>query len=147
MTSVGATRTQGYSEEAETLLKQYESIPFCRCPPTNSSFDPDLCEPDLGYRCWNRARCRRICRNGHIVVAAEFRTAAAVLRPSPQIEWVEDALPELASLIKRGETFDVVMLTAVWMHLDEQERYRAMPTVARLVRPAGVLSPSLRYGP
>jgi hypothetical protein len=31
----------------------------------------------------------------------------------------------LASLTERGETFDVAMLTAVWMHLDQQERCRA----------------------
>ena len=46
------------------------------------------------------------------------------LHPSPQIEWVDDYLPELAVLSARGETFDVVMLMAVWMHLDEAQRER-----------------------
>ena len=43
--------------------------------------------------------------------------------------------------------FDVVMLTAVWMHLDPAQRQRAMPRVAALLQPRGVLIMSLRYGP
>jgi hypothetical protein len=39
------------------------------------------------------------------------------------------------------------MLTAVWMHLDEQQRRLAMVCVAALVRPGGVMAVSLRHGP
>ena len=39
------------------------------------------------------------------------------------------------------------MMTAVWMHLDDAERTRAMPVVASLMRPGGVLTMSLRHGP
>ena len=39
------------------------------------------------------------------------------------------------------------MLTAVWMHLDEQERRVAMPLVASLLAPHGVLIMALRHGP
>jgi SAM-dependent methyltransferase len=88
---------------------------------------------------------------GHTVTAveptAEMRQAAMALHPSPRIEWVDDSLPDLALLHARSEAFDVVMLTAVWMHLDERQRQRAMPRVAGLVRPGGVMMLSLRYGP
>jgi len=47
----------------------------------------------------------------------------------------------------RGQTFDAVLATAVWMHLDAAERAEAMPAVASLVRPEGVLLLSLRHGP
>jgi len=40
-----------------------------------------------------------------------------------------------------------VMLTAVWMHLDEAQRRLAMPRVASLVRQGGVMIMSLRHGP
>jgi len=39
------------------------------------------------------------------------------------------------------------MLTAVWMHLDLQQRRRAMPRVAGLVRAGGPMILSLRHGP
>ncbi len=39
------------------------------------------------------------------------------------------------------------MLTAVWMHLDEEQRRFAMPRVTSLVRRGGVMMISLRHGP
>ncbi len=39
------------------------------------------------------------------------------------------------------------MLTAVWMHLAEPQRRRAMPRVASLVRMGGFISMTLRHGP
>jgi hypothetical protein len=50
-------------------------------------------------------------------------------------------------LHSRGEEFDVVMLTAVFMHLDEEQRRRAMPNLAALMQEGGVLIMSLRHGP
>jgi 2-polyprenyl-3-methyl-5-hydroxy-6-metoxy-1,4-benzoquinol methylase len=69
------------------------------------------------------------------------------LHPSTWIEWVDDSLPDLMVTLKRWQKFDVVMITAVWMHLDESERQRAMPKVASLIRSGGVLIMSLRHGP
>jgi hypothetical protein len=47
----------------------------------------------------------------------------------------------------RKEEFDLAMLTAVWMHLDEAQRQRAMPNVSALVRNGGIVIMSLRHGP
>jgi 2-polyprenyl-3-methyl-5-hydroxy-6-metoxy-1,4-benzoquinol methylase len=47
----------------------------------------------------------------------------------------------------RREQFDVVMLTAVWMHLDEVQRGTAMPNVAALVHNGGIVIMPLRHGP
>jgi hypothetical protein len=44
----------------------------------------------------------------------------------------------LATVGARGEEFDVVMLTAVWMHLDALQSRQAMP---------GIVIISLRHGP
>jgi hypothetical protein len=63
------------------------------------------------------------------------------------IEWVDDSLPDLAAVRTRGEEFDVVMLSAVWMHLDALQRRQAMPTVIALVRNGAVVILSLRHGP
>jgi SAM-dependent methyltransferase len=49
--------------------------------------------------------------------------------------------------MRHGDRFDVVMLTAVWIHLDPQQRREAMPRVASLLRPGGVLLHTLRHGP
>ncbi len=143
--------TEGYAEEADALVARYEGIRFA-----------DLHGPVL--RLIPAAPCRVLdigsgtgrdaaafAAMGHAVVAveptAELRARAAALHPSPRIEWLDDGLPDLARLLERGEDFDAVMLTAVWMHLDEEQRRRAMPRIARLVRAGGVAVFSLRDGP
>ena len=69
------------------------------------------------------------------------------LHPSLRIAWLNDSLPELSRVRAMRRHFDLVMLTAVWMHLDPKQRARAMPHVAALVRPGGVMILSLRHGP
>jgi hypothetical protein len=39
------------------------------------------------------------------------------------------------------------MLTAVWMHLDAQQRQSAMPNIASLARAGGAVIMTLRHGP
>lgn len=41
----------------------------------------------------------------------------------------------------------MVLLTAVWMHLDQHQRRQAMRTVAGLLREGGALALSLRHRP
>jgi hypothetical protein len=88
---------------------------------------------------------------GHSVVAVEpteeLRRGAMLLHPSPMIEWLDDSLPDLAAVRARKEELDLVILTAVWMHLDEAQRQRAMPNVSALVRNGGAVIMSLRHGP
>lgn len=69
------------------------------------------------------------------------------LHPSPLIEWLDDALPELSLVLSRGEFFDTIMLSAVWMHLDESERRAGMAKLASLLACDGILVISLRHGP
>ncbi len=88
---------------------------------------------------------------GHRVVAVEpadeLRLGAMANHASLSITWLDDGLPDLASVVARGEVFDLVMLTGVWMHQDAEERARAMPVVARLMAPGAVMIMTLRHGP
>ena len=70
-----------------------------------------------------------------------------LLHSSPMIEWLDDSLPNLAAVRARKEEFDLVMLTAVWMHLDEAQRQLAMSNISTLVRNGGIVIMSLRHGP
>lgn len=88
---------------------------------------------------------------GYQVTAVEptaaLRHHAMALHPSPQIVWLDDSLPDLPVLSGRGETFAIVMLTAVWFHLDQDQWQRGMPRIAALVKPEGPMMLSLRHGP
>ncbi len=151
MPESGPSGTEGYADEADALARQYESIAFAEAHKPILHLLP--AEParvlDIGAGTGRDAA--GFAALGHRVVAVEptaaMRAHGMRLHPSPQIEWVDDYLPELAVLSARGETFDVVMLMAVWMHLDEAQRERAMPQVAVLVRPGGLMVLTLRHGP
>jgi SAM-dependent methyltransferase len=151
MAFAGVSGTEGYAEEAEALLKQYESIRFTDVHRQMLHLIPTIPGRVLDIGSGTGRDAAGFAAMGHTVVAveptAELRERAAVLHPSPRIEWLDDSLPDLAMLTERGETFVVVMLTAVWMHLDEQQRRRAMPKATGLVRCGGVMIISLRHGP
>lgn len=141
--------TEGYADEAERLVKQYESIPFSDVHRQVFQLIPDVPSGILDIGSGTGRDAAGFAALGHRVTAveptAELRIRAIALHPSPRIEWIDDSLPELSSVV--GRQFDVVMLTAVWMHLDEQQRERAMPRIAALIGVGGVVILSLRYGP
>jgi len=149
--TVPVSGTEGYAAEADALVKQYESLSFADNHRLILHLIPTASCRVLDIGAGTGRDAAGFAALGHHVVAveptAELRTRAMALHPSTRIEWLDDSLPDLALLLSRGESFDVVMLTAVWMHLDAAQRQRAMPKVASLLKPGGVMSISLRYGP
>ncbi len=151
MTSVRVSGTEGYAEEAEELFRVYESFSAADAHRAVLHLIPTSpgCILDIGSGTGRDAAW--FASMGHRVVAVEptdaMRIPAMALHPSPQIEWLNDCLPDLALLRARGERFDVVMLSAVWMHLDAEQRGQALPNVAALVRPGGVVIMKIRHGP
>lgn len=143
--------TQGYAEEAEALVRLYESISFADAHKRILHLLPTGPSQIVDIGSGTGRDAAALAAMGHRVVAveptAELRRRAAALHPSPRIEWLDDSLPKLSHLMKRGETFAVVMLTAVWMHLDKRQRRQAMPRVAALARESGIVILSLRHGP
>jgi protein-L-isoaspartate O-methyltransferase len=143
--------TEGYADEAEGLFKRDESLAFADVHRVVLHLVPQAGARILDIGSGTGRDAAAFAAMGHSVVAVEptdaLRTRAMTLRASPRIEWLNDSLPELSLVRQRGEAFDAVMLTAVWMHLDERQRRQGMPVVASLVRDGGVMIMSLRHGP
>jgi SAM-dependent methyltransferase len=143
--------TEGYADEAEDLFKRYESIPTADAHRAVLHLIPTAPSRILDIGSGTGRDAAWFASLGHRVVAVEptdaLRLPAMALHPSPQIEWLNDSLPELALVRTRGERFDLVMLTAVWMHLDARQRQRAMPNLAALVREGGTVIMKIRHGP
>lgn len=143
--------TEGYAEQSVSLIPQYEAISFEHCHAAKLHLLPSAPGRVLDIGAGTGRDAAWFAERGHSVLAveptAELRVAAMALHPSSSIEWLDDALPELARVTKRGELFDTIMLNAVWMHLDESERRIAMARVASLLAGQGVLAISLRHGP
>jgi SAM-dependent methyltransferase len=151
MPGIAISGTEGYADEADALVKQYESLAFGDVHRQVLHLIPTTASRVLDIGAGTGRDAAGFAAMGHRVVAVEpteaLRSRAAELHPSPQIEWLDDSLPHLEQVMTLGVTFDVVMLTAVWMHLDLAQRQQGMPRLASLLRPGGVLIMSLRYGP
>ena len=142
--------TEGYAENAQSLIEQWQDIsfaehhePIMHLIPTHPAY-----VLDVGAGIGTDAAA--LASMGHTVVAVEpvdaLRVAGTRQHPSPRIEWLDDSLPDLAILRSRRKEFDFAMLSAVWMHLDENERRRAIPNIGALLRDGATLTVSLRHG-
>jgi SAM-dependent methyltransferase len=147
--SLPVSGTEGYAEQAEELFEHYESLPAQEVHRAILHLIPQTpCRVlDIGSGTGRDAAW--FADMGHRVVAVEptdaMRLGAMSLHRSSRIEWLNDCLPDLTVL--RSQVFELVMLTAVWMHLDADQRRRAMPNVASQVAIGGTLTIKLRHGP
>jgi SAM-dependent methyltransferase len=142
---------EDYARDAQRLFDSFEEISSAEVYAHVSHLLPTLPSriADIGAGTGRDAAW--FAAQGHRVLAVEptefFRSAGKALHPSPRIEWLDDTLPDLERTLARGEVFDRVVLCAVWLHLRDEERARAMPNLARLLAPGGLLIMSLRHGP
>lgn len=142
--------TAGYAETADALAEQYESITFEDIyRPLLDLLPEGGCALDIGAGTGRDAAA--LAARGFTVHAAEptaeLRVHAQRLHPHPAIVWSDDALPDLLALTSGDVRFQLILMTAVWMHLDEGERGRALPRIADLLVPGGRLFMTVRKGP
>lgn len=88
---------------------------------------------------------------GYEVVAAEpasaMRMEAARLHPTARISWTDDALPDLAGVLRAGLSFDFVLVSAVWQHVHPSLRSRAFRKITSVLKPGALVVLTLRHGP
>ncbi len=89
-------------------------------------------------------------RQGHRIVAVEpaegLREAGRRLHREEAITWLDDRLPDLPGTVALNKTFDLILLTAVWHHLDGAQRAAALAVLSGLLAPEGRLLLSIRHG-
>jgi len=122
--------TDGYAAEADALFRRYEGLApedvhraVLHLMPVTPARVLDIGAGTGRDAAWFAAQ-------GHQVVAVEptdaMRLRAMALHASPRITWIDDGLPELAALRSRRERFELIMMTAVFMHLDAHGRCRTL---------------------
>jgi SAM-dependent methyltransferase len=143
--------TEGYAKQAPFLLEQYERLSFEESYATAIDHFPRIPSKILDIGSGTGRDAAWFDKKGHDVVAAEptkeMREGAIRLHRSPTIRWLDDSLPDLQNVRKLGETFNFIMINAVWMHLDEDQREVAMKAVAALLSKNARLFISVRHGP
>ncbi|PPK68396.1 methyltransferase family protein [Actinokineospora auranticolor] len=140
----GAT---GYGQAAGVLARRYEAVAFEDVHRAALAWLPARPGRVIDIGAGTGRDAAALAARGHAVTAveptAEFRVAGRSLHGAT-IQWLDDSLPELRSV--RG-VFDLVLLSAVWMHLDRAERRAAMARISDLSAPGGRSILTLRHGP
>ncbi|MDN3652347.1 class I SAM-dependent methyltransferase [Thalassotalea ponticola] len=138
-----------YQQNTNSLIEQYDSVEFeavhkdwLDCVPLQGTV------LDIGAGSGRDARY--LAKNGLTVFAVEpvFELISAAKDNSTDLDitWVEDSLPNLDTSKQLNTHFDLILLSAVWMHLSPTERKLSMQNMSSLLNHSGRLVITLRYG-
>ncbi|MER8382188.1 methyltransferase domain-containing protein [Mesorhizobium sp. M1399] len=139
-----------YDKRAEDLADAYEAISFQQAHPELYRGLVNLAPIDvLDIGAGTGRDAAWMDQQGHKVFAVEpsgsMLQLAKTLHPSASIAWFQDKLPKLADVADRK--FDLIILSAVWMHLPTAERGDAIRRLSQLLKDDGLLYLTLRLGP
>lgn len=152
-----------YKENAKELAQQYLSKSFDEVHQSWSQFLPSIIENpnarilDLGagsgrdakYLAELAAKTHNTKNNIQVFAAEPSEELSLIGQKTTQdlnVKWLEDSLPALSNVTKQEVSFDLILLSAVWMHIPPSDRARSVRKLANLLKPGGKLVISLRHG-
>jgi SAM-dependent methyltransferase len=139
-----------YEQHAARLAGQYESLDFNEVHSGLLDLLPPAGGVVLDVGAGSGRDAAWFAANGYEVVAVDPSDAmlaqARQLHPSDKIRWLSDSLPDLARVPRLGLRFDLILLSAVWMHIRPEDRQRSLRKLATLLAPNGRIAISLRLG-
>ena len=141
---------QRYRTHAERLAKRFNDLSSENVLAAVAAYLPQPPARVLDVGAGSGRDAAHFTRQGHSVTAVEpvgeLSSLAKTLPESDRIEWLEDQLPDLATLKHRAGTYDLALLSGVWHHLSPDDHPKALETLATLLAPGGRLLISLRLG-
>lgn len=160
-----------YHQQAAMFAAQYESVsaeqvhqPWLHLLPTTPGLPSGYVPHALDVGAGSGRDARFLAAKGFQVVAVEPADAlrqlaielamelAMALSAQPQhahaktIQFLADELPALPQVQALNQQFELVLVSAVWMHLTHAERAAALPTLCKLLVSQGLLVLTLRHG-
>jgi len=139
-----------YSRKADYLAQRYEKLTPEKVNAVWAHLVPESKSTVLDVGAGSGRDAAWFAGRGHRVVAVEpadnLRTRAMQLHPYDAIRWVNDRLPDLEKVQRLNRDFDVILVSAVWMHLPQLQRCRAFDALCALLKPAAILIISYRQG-
>ncbi len=140
-----------YDREAALLAPRYEAIDPARLHAWLVDLLPAPGSLALDIGAGTGRDARWLSSQGLRVWAVEPSAGMrkeALSRPSGEtVHWISDSLPELTEVYRLGVRADLILLSAVWMHLPAQDRAHAFARLIGLLAPGGLLALTLRSGP
>ncbi len=149
-TETARKNTRYYNDHAKALCTQYNAV---EADSVHASWVATHLSRKPGFACDIGAGSGRdanwLAAKGWDVVAVEPSAGMreqATATSHPNVTWLNDSLPHLNTLRSLGHRFDLILLSAVWMHVPPTARERAFRILSELLKPSGVLVITLRQG-
>lgn len=141
-----------YDRSAEDLVDRYEAVEFAKAHPylvSTLTGKPKKRVLDVGAGTGRDAAA--MADLGHAVTAVEpsdrMRGLARTLHGVMPIAWIDASLPKLAAPALNNKSFDLIVLSAVWMHVHPSARRSALERLSNLLADGGEIYMTLRVGP
>ena len=113
--------TDVYSQKAKAFYDQYQSLTFEKVHQDWLSFLEGQSGLALDVGAGSGRDARALAAQGWDVVAVEpaagLRELGQGATRSQSIHWVDDQLPDLGKIRKLSYRFDLILVSAVWMHI------------------------------
>ena len=143
---------RGYEGDAgRTLAVRYESIDPETLHADILDLLPQLPASVIDIGAGSGRDAAWFASKGYSVLAVEpsetMRDEGRRRHPDTRITWLDDGLPGLSSVYRLGGSFDVAVLSAVWMHVHPKERGRAFRKIVNILKPNGMIVVRLKTGP
>ena len=139
-----------YNLNVEKRIAKYESLNFEEFHPEILPFLPPPPAVSLDIGSGSGRDAAYLASRGYAVTAVEpaekLLAVAKEKHSEVDVRWVIDKLPALKQLENEQDKYDVVLLSAVWMHLSSEERRLSFATIARLLKVGGIAMISYKIG-
>ncbi|PMH46179.1 SAM-dependent methyltransferase [Vibrio sp. 10N.286.49.B3] len=138
-----------YSQNASELADQYNGLEFESVHQAWKPYWPEAGSNVLDVGAGSGRDAKWMNAQGCEVIAVEPCNALRQIgqqSTGPDVTWLDDSLPILKSVQSLGMRFDLILVSAVWMHLAPSLRERAFRKLSNLLSPNGKLVISLRHG-
>jgi len=139
-----------YTDNADLLSVKYERVTFEEIHPDLVRVLDDRTGNALDIGAGSGRDAAWLSKHGWSVTAVEPSMAllcrAKRRHSDVQIRWVRDSLPNLSAIHPIAGPFDLILLSAVWMHIDPKQETIAISRLKRLLSHSGLLSLSIKTG-
>ncbi len=138
-----------YNKNAEALSLQYDALSFEHVHQSWSRYWPTSGSKVLDLGAGSGRDSKWFEEQGCEVFAIEPSQEMRELgqkKTGLNVSWLDDSLPALSKTESLGIQFDLILVSAVWMHIAPSYRERAFRKLSNLLAPHGKLVISLRHG-
>jgi len=146
-----AATTSWYDANAGRISERYEAVSSERVHGWLTDLLPSAPAAILDVGAGSGRDAAWLSDRGYEVVAVEPASRMLVMarerHAERPIQWIADSLPALARTFRSGLSFDVILLSAVWMHVAPTDRARAFRKLMTILKPGGLLAVTLKRGP